>query len=514
MSVPARASPDRRLSRRSLLSLGGRCGATVLLSRAGPAHAGFEPATSARPSVGPDSEIQRTNEAVAKAKDLPQLDAKLSAETRNGVQVFKSRPDLAPPGVDIDVRPARTALPGLVLTNCAAGPGQQGALIIDGSGQLIWFFPASAAHNLQMQSYRGEAVLTWFEGLLADGHGLGHYELYDTAYREVAQVHAVGGYQGDLHEFLLTGRGSALCTCYGQATGDLSHLGGASAGSYYYGVVEEVDVATGKLLFEWRSDEHVAFDESYVQPTRGPGAPWDYFHINSIDVDPADNNLIVSGRNTWAAYKIDRRSGAVLWRIGGKRGDFSMGPGAHFAFQHDVRRHPDGTLTVFDDEGGPPEEARQSRGLVLALDEQSRTVELIKQYHHSPPLLTQVLGSVQDLGDGHRFVGWGQSSYFTEYDASGRVVFDGRLVDGTSSYRAFKQEWEGQPAEAPAIAVAAGKRTASVYASWNGATGLNRWSVLGGPQPGRLHPMGVARCAGFETVITVPARPLHCGRGA
>ena len=186
-----------------------------------------------------------------------------------------------------------------------------------------------------------------------------------------------------------------------------------------------------------------------------------------------------------------------------------MGPGAHFAFQHDVRRHPDGTLTVFDDEGGPPEEARQSRGLVLALDEQSRTVELIKQYHHSPPLLTQVLGSVQDLGDGHRFVGWGQSSYFTEYDASGRVVFDGRLVDGTSSYRAFKQEWEGQPAEAPAIAVAAGKRTASVYASWNGATGLNRWSVLGGPQPGRLHPMGVARCAGFETVITVPGPPPY-----
>jgi Arylsulfotransferase (ASST) len=448
--------------------------------------------------------VAGTNDPALGTKALPALEARLSAGARDGVQVFKSRPDLAPPAVLVDVPAAPAALPGVVLTNAAAGPGQQGALIIDADGQLVWFLAAGGAHNLQVQSYKGKAVLSWFEGVISDDHGSGHYELCDSAYREIAQVYAVGGYQGDLHEFLLTASGSALFTCYGQSTADFSKLGGLGNGSYYYGVVQEVDVATGRLLFEWRSDEHVGFEESYIPVPKSGSAPWDYFHINSIDVDRSDGNLIVSSRNTWSAYKLDRRSGAVLWRLGGKNSDFAIGAGAHFAFQHDVRRHPDGTLTLFDDEGGPPDEASQSRGLVLVLDEQTRNVKLLKQYHHSPPVLTEVLGSTQELIDGHYFVGWGKSSYFTEYDASGRAVFDGRLAAGTSSYRAFKQPWKGQPAGPPAIAVVAGNRTATVYASWNGATGVTAWSVLGGSQLDQLQPVGVGRCLGFETAITVP----------
>ncbi len=225
--------------------------------------------------------------------------------------------------------------------------------MIDGHGELVWFFPAPAASNVRAQLYRGKPVLTWFEGAIVSGHGEGHYELFDSSYQEVAQVHANGAYQGDLHEFLLTDAGTALFTCYGQATGALG-AGEASDGAYYYGVVQEVDVATGRLLFEWRSDEHVSFDESYVPRPASPDVPWDYFHINSIDVDPIDGNLIISSRNAWAAYKLDRSSGEVLWRLGGKLSDFAMGTGACFAFQHDVRRHPDGTLTLFDDQAARP----------------------------------------------------------------------------------------------------------------------------------------------------------------
>jgi Arylsulfotransferase (ASST) len=500
---------NRRVSRRTFLRVAGWSGAAFVLTGSRPAQTGPKIAASVSRPKRLATGAQRTNETTLEVESLPDLQARLSAETHDGVQVFKSRPDLAPPVIIVDVPASSAAVPGVVLTNAAAGPGQQGGLIIDRSGQLVWFFPASAVHNLQMQFYKGEPVLTWFQGVLLDGHGLGDYKLYDAAYREVTQVRATGGYQGDLHEFLLTKTGSALFTCYGLATADLSNVGGAKDGHYYYGVIQEVDVATGELLFQWRSDEHVNFDESYVPVATGSRAPWDYFHINSIDVDPADDNLIVSSRNTWTAYKIDRGSGAVLWRLGGKHSDFAMSPGTHFAFQHDVRRHPDGTVTLFDDEGGPPDEASQSRGLVLALDEQARAVEFIRQYHHSPPVLTQVLGSVQDLDDGHRFVGWGQSSDFTEYDTSGRAVFDGRLAPSTSSYRAFKQEWEGHPAEPPAIAVVAGIGKATVYASWNGATGLDQWSVLGGAHPDQLHALGVARCAGFETAITVPAPPSY-----
>ncbi len=269
--------------------------------------------------------------------------------------------------------------------------------------------------------------------------------------------------------------------------------------------MQEVELSTGKLVFEWRSDDHIGLDESY-KPAQ-PNSAWDYFHINSVDIDQADGNLIISGRNTWAFYKVQRSSGKVLWRLGGKQSNFKLGPGAHFAFQHDVRRHADGTYTLFDNEGGPPAEAVQSRGVVLSVDEKSLRANLVRQYLHSPPVLSEALGSVQDMYGENRFIGWGESSYFTEYGPSGQPIFDARLAAGTESYRAFKQSWTGIPSEPPSIAVDSGDSAATVYASWNGATDVARWLVLGGASHTQLRPLGSAPRQGFETAITVPHPP-------
>src|SRR5204863_9360513 len=111
---------------------------------------------------------------------------------------------------------------------------------------------------------------------------------------------------------------------------------------------------------------HVALDESSEPPPKKRSQPDDYFHVNSIDVD-TDGNLLVSARNTHAVYKLKRRTGAILWRLGGKRSDFAMGPGTRFAWQHDARRRPDGTVSLFDNEAAPQVRA-QSRGLVLRLN--------------------------------------------------------------------------------------------------------------------------------------------------
>jgi hypothetical protein len=429
------------------------------------------------------------------------------------VQVFRSRPDLRPPAILVDVPPSPDASPGLVVTDCHFGPGQQGPMLIDGEGNLVWFVPLSPpdstalrAFNVRVQQYHGP-VLTWFEGAVLNGHGLGDYVLYDTRYRPVTRVSAQNGYQGDLHEFLLTDEGTALFTCYGQRPADLSRYGGPPNGSYYYGVVQEVEVATGKLLFEWRSDQHVPLEESYKPVSRTPEVPWDYFHVNSICVDPTDGNLIVSARNTWAVYKLHRHTGTVIWRMGGKASDIQMGPNTGFAFQHDVTLWPGGVLTIFDNEAGPPVEASQSRGLVLALDQAARKATFLTQYLHRPPVLADALGSVQDLPDGHRFMGWGTSSYFTEYDRSHRVLFDARLAPGTQSYRAFRQAWTGRPAQPPDIAVERGPSGTTVYASWNGATEVAQWAVLGGDHPSALRVLAQARRTGFETAIALPHPP-------
>jgi hypothetical protein len=510
--------PATHLSRRAVLrwlargAAGTTTAALLGATRANPAVPiptyGAAPASATVSSPG-------AGDATLADRAVARLASPMATAALPTSQVFRSRPDLRPPVITMDVPAGPTAVPGLVLTDCHGGPTQQGPLILDGSGELVWFLPLSGAgsiseraFNVQCQSYKGRPVLTWFQGAVVDAHGEGHYELYDSAYRAIAQVYGATGYQGDLHELVLTGSGTALFTCYGQASANLTKLKGDAHGAYFYGVVQEVDIATGNLLFEWRSDEHVALEESY-QPITGNQIPWDYFHINSIAVDPTDGNLIVSGRNTWTFYKVDRSSGKVLWRVGGKASDFDVGPGAHFAFQHHVRRWSAEQVTLFDNEGGPPAEAPQSRGVVLDFDEKGRKATLLTQYHHSPPVLTEALGSVQDLPRGHRFVGWGESSYFTEYDASGRVVLDGRLVAGTESYRAFKHAWEGQPAGPPTMAVVAGKGTATVYASWNGATGVQRWAVLGGADATKLSPVHVARRSGFETVMTVPRPPPY-----
>ena len=124
-------------------------------------------------------------------------------------------------------------------------------------------------------------------------------------------------------------------------------------------------------------------------------ANWDFFHINSVDLD-GDGNLLISSRSMQTLYKLDR-TGRILWRLGGQRNDFEIGPGANFAWQHHARRQPDGTLTVFDN-GATPAVEKRSRGLILDVDEQAMSATLLHQYTH-PKILAASQGSVHPLRD-------------------------------------------------------------------------------------------------------------------
>ncbi len=402
---------------------------------------------------------------------------------------------------------------GRVIVTDAHGQGQQGPLILDRSGELVWFHPISGhgtpgtrAMNVRVQRYQGRPVLTWWQGSIVSGHGVGHYMVVDETYTPVARVSAANGYLGDLHEFLLTEEGTALFTCYGQATAQIpAHAdAGTRRGRYWYGMVQEIDVATGELLFQWRSDHHVGFGASYHRPPPAdPSVPWDYFHINSIAVDPVDGHLWISGRNTWTVYKVHRRSGRIIWQLGGRHSDFKMGPRTQFAFAHHVTPHPGGLVTIFDNEAGPPREAAQSRALVLRIDERRRRATLVREHHHSPPVLAQALGSVQEAGEGHTFVGWGDPAWFTEFDAAGRVVLDACLGRGVVSYRAFEATWKGNPTTTPAVTCRGSGSRLVLYASWNGATEHRRWRVLGGDDPAAMTERQLVNVTGFETKIAV-----------
>ena len=273
-------------------------------------------------------------------------------------------------------------------------------------------------------------------------------------------------------------------------------------------------MATGKVLFQWRSDHHVGFGASYERVPTKPGNSWDYFHVNSISIDPTDQNLIISSRNTWAVYKVDRNSGKVLWKLGGKDSNFKMGAGhaLRLPAPRDAapRWHPDDLRQ----RGRSAERGRASRaGWFCRSTRRPGGATIRSQYHHHPPVLSEALGSVQELDQGHTFIGWGTSSYFTEYDAGGQVLFDGRLTPGTSSYRAFKDTWNGTPAAAPTRRRrSAAARQVQLHVSWNGATGVSHWGIVGGSDAQQLTQIGTARVAGFETQITVPNAPSRARR--
>jgi hypothetical protein len=423
--------------------------------------------------------------------------AAAAAATGGSIQQFVSRPDLLPPAITVLQRAQSTA-PGFVFMAPSSGPGQRGAMIFDNAGELVWFHPVAhkAVTDFKVQQYRGKPVLTWWEGKAVHGLADGEWVVLDTSYRELARFSAKRGLHGDLHEFVVTPQDTALVTSNEVKQWNLTSVGGSRRGRVVCGVVQELELPSGSLLWEWRSLDHVDVAETEIK--QAPGPRFDYFHINSIDVAP-DGNLIVGGRNTWAAYKIDRRTGRVLWRLGGKRSDFTFGKGARFEWQHDVREHPNGVVSVFDNAAAPQEEP-QSRALLLALDTKRMHVSLEHAYTHKPdPVLSHFLGNTQLLGNGNVFVGWGGAPYATEFTRSGAIAFDARLPHGGQSYRAFRFPWVGRPTDRPVIAF----RSRALYASWNGATEVASFQLLQGPSSSELQNGPRVARTGFETMLTL-----------
>ena len=443
----------------------------------------------------------------AAAATLPGSPA--AARAASGVRHFVSRPDLTPPDVTITHHGAAPAGdPPYFLLTPSAGRGTPGLMILDRAGGIVWYSPNSSKTtqrlDLKVQSYQGRPVLTWWEGQVFQGYGRGHVVIADSSYRTVATVSAGHGLAADLHEIFITPQDTALVTIYKPVAANLSRLGGPAKGVVFSGVVQEIDIASGQVLFEWSSIDHVPVTDTVVSFTGGTSkVPFDYFHINSISIAP-DGALLVSARNTSAVYKIARPSGNVVWRLGGKRSSFRMGPGTTFWFQHQALPQGANTISLFDDGGAPPKEP-QSRGLVINLNTSTMRATLQHSYvHPSPRLLAAFEGSMQVLPGGRVLVGWGNMPYFSEFTANGTLLVDAHYPGGDQTYRVLSAAWTGQPTGQPAVAARAGSGGSSVvYASWNGATQIASWTVLAGQSPGGLAQVGSKGRHGFETAITV-----------
>jgi hypothetical protein len=423
-------------------------------------------------------------------------------------QSFYSVPDTHPPVMTVttpDLDPAA----GDIFTTNGPGPGQYGPLIYTPQGRLVWFqaLPeGEAAENLSEQTYEGRRVLTWWRGhVLSLGFGEGEDVVMDSHYQTIARIPGGNGLKADLHDFQIAPQEIAYITAYNPVHCDLTSIGGAPDGAIVDTAIQQVDMKTGLVRFEWHSLDHIGASESEVQTPDG-ATPWDYFHINAIDPQP-DGNLLITARSTWAGYLLEGATGKVLWRLGGNKSSFKMGPGTRMAWQHDGRVLADGELSFFDDGANPPIHS-QSRAIQIKLDLKTREAHLASVHtHRNPRLLAASQGNAQTLPSGNTLVGYGGVPAISEFAKEGSLLFDAHQPYDMSFYRAYRFPWSARPLTPPAVLASlndTGEETI-VHASWNGATEVASWRVLAG-EHASLKAQAEIAVAGFESSTTLPVK--------
>jgi Arylsulfotransferase (ASST) len=431
-------------------------------------------------------------------------------------QSFRSAPQLHPPRVDVTHSSPQADGSGDIFAAPYTGPGQTGPMIFEPDGQLVWMDPLPehvAASNLEVQRLGGEPVLTWWQGYIPqNGFGMGEEIVANTAYQPIMHVHAGNGQEADLHVFRLQVDNTALLTVFDTIHCDLTSVGGPRDGDLTDSLFQELDLKTGLVRREWTSADHVPLSASYASATQASAEwPYDYFHLNTVD-PRADGTILLSARNTSQLYLISGKTGRVEATIGGRDSSVRMEPGTETAYQHNAQTLPNGEISIFDNGGSPFAADSHSRALIVQLNLKAGTDTKVAEFVRPQPLQSPSQGSVQLLPDGDWFVGWGGEPYFSEFSPSGTMIYDAHMPlvvpdtsEHTTSYRGYQLPWHGGPTSAPAIAVESRAGGATVYASWNGATDVSAWRVLGGSSRRALTPISRGAKSGFETAISVRA---------
>jgi hypothetical protein len=423
---------------------------------------------------------------------------------RNAIQHYASAPSLTPSTVTITTKAQAGAAPGDLFLAPYQGEGTPGPMITEQDGTLVWFHPLPKGYestNFQVQQLDGKPVLTWWQGrILKVGFGQGEDVIYNTAYKRIGSVRAGNGYKADLHEIRLTAEGTAWIDEFDpieMKTASLRGAGGVLSDS----VIQEIDVKTGLVMWEWHALGHIPLSDSY-NPIPHNGNPWDYIHVNSADPGTSDD-LLISARNSWALYDIALKTGTFNWQLGGKHSTFKLGPGTKMYWQHDAEWQPGGLISVFDNGSTPPRE-KQSRGVLLKPDYGAKTVALAKAFTNpSKTLLAPAQGNTLSLPGDKWLMGYGNLPNFTEYDTAGHVLLDGTLGHNVQDFRTYLAPWSAQPETSPALVARRSASSVTVSTSWNGATGVASWQVFAGSSPTSLAPVATVPKSGFQTTATV-----------
>lgn len=372
----------------------------------------------------------------------------------------------------------------LFLSNFTLGSNAKPSylFIVNDQGDPI-FYQKGAGTDFKQQP---NGWLTYYSTAEQAFHAL------DASYQIVGTWRAGNGYTIDFHEFLLLPNGHALFMIYDEQKVNMDDIvpGGIHAARVIGLVIQELDTEQN-VVFEWRSWDHIPIIDTIVPITT---TPIDYVHGNAIEVD-FDGNLLISSRHLNEITKVSRETGEIIWRFGGKHNDFTFlgDPDAPFALQHDIRRQPNGSVTLFDNRNGPP-----SRGVEYWLDDTNMTASLLWSYQSAPDAHAFIVGNVQRFANGNTLIGWGSSwPTVTEVNAENQKVFEMTLERPHMSYRIHRYAWRGWPTWPATLAITE-EETTTLHYSWNGATDVYYYQLYGGTTDALFEIIDLQLRTGFE----------------
>ena len=383
------------------------------------------------------------NEASARVNYLDRL------RSESDVPQSPLRPELHPDGVaqippmvrflpsdfpSISVTTSGVTAPGdLFLSNFRFDNGANSPylMILNNAGEPV-YYQAMPGICLDFK-IQPTGQLTYFDG------ENGVFQVMDSAFNIVNSYATGNGYITDLHEFRLMPNGHAFLLANDDQVVRMDTIvtGGNPAATVTGLIVQEVDEQKN-VVFQWRSWDHFSITDSYVDLT---ASSIDYVHGNALEVD-YDGNLLLSSRHLSEITKINRQTGAIMWRLGGKNNQFTfINDPTGFSFQHAVRRLENGDIVVFDN--GNQRVPPYSRAVEYRVDENAKTATLVWEYRNTPDNFGYAMGYVQRLPNTSTLIGWGASNpSVTEVTPGGAKLYEMTLPDGVYSYRAYRYPWK------------------------------------------------------------------------
>jgi hypothetical protein len=386
--------------------------------------------------------------------DVPSAGTRLSALSKDPPRVFT---DPVSPSADslpsdfprLHIDTVNSPAPGYYFLATADDVPGMGYFLfmLDNSGKVVKYKRMiSHAYDFKQQP---NGLYSYAEAHSEWGYAGGSrtvHRVIDSSLAPVDSFKAGNGYDADGHEFLLLPNGHALLHAYDIQYIDLSlTIPGANRNAIVVGsILQELDL-TKNVVFQWRSWDYIPVADTYMSTT---ASAFDYIHVNAYDID-TDGNILASFRNTCEIVKINRLTGDIMWRMGGKHNQFTfIGENAansptYFTYQHSLRKLTNGNFTLFDNGNLHPQAI--SRAVEYQIDQVSKTATLVWEYKHTPGIFAPNRGSVQRLAGGNTVVAWGGAwvggvgtQSVTEVRPDKSIAFDMGFVDKMGSYRGFK----------------------------------------------------------------------------